>query len=291
VAACFDLAGKRQWITRIDADEINYGSSPALADGVLAVFQNSLYGLDAKTGKGLWEQRKVRQNVGAVLAATLAGRQVFVTQHGDVVRPADGKLLYQERDTVSAWAAPLILGDRVYSPQHGVNALRVFDYGGVKGDLWKPKIVARLNMPVEVSRGKDGQWIDRSTPCSPLVWDGLVYQADIYQVFYVTDLKSGKLLYRRDMELSGLTHYNAVAVAASPALIGKHIFVCDNQGTTLVLEPGPRYKVAARNVIATQLDRPWPIPAQEAISYAPPLADGGRLYLRGEAYLYCIEKE
>src|SRR5262245_65640238 len=96
------------------------------------------------------------------------------------------------------------------------------------------------------------------------------------------------MLYRREMDLEGFRHYNSVAVAASPTLVGKHVLVCDNQGTTLVLEPGPAYKVAARNRIATQLDRAWPVPAQETLTYAPPLADGGRLYLRGEAYLYCI---
>ena len=77
-------------------------------------------------------------------------------------------------------------------------------------------------------------------------------------------------------------------VAASPTLVGKHIIVQDNQGTALVLEPGPTYKLVARNHIGTQLDRPWPLPGQETIGYAPPLADGRRLYLRGEAYLYCI---
>jgi outer membrane protein assembly factor BamB len=291
VAACFDLAGKRQWITRVQTDEINYGSSPALADGVLVVFLNALYGLDVRTGKVLWEQRKVRNNMAAVLAATLAGRPVVVTQHGDVVRPADGEMLFLQREAVSAWAPPVILGDRVYSPQHGVNALRVFDYAGVKGARWKPRVVSRLTMPVEVSRGKDGRWIDRSTAGSPLIHDGLVYQSDIYQWFYVSELKSGKMLYRKEMELEGLTHYNAVAVAASPTLVGKHVLVCDNQGTTLVLQPGPKYKVVARNRIATQLDRPWPIPAQETIGYAPPITDGKRLYLRGESYLYCVGKE
>ena len=36
------------------------------------------------------------------------------------------------------------------------------------------------------------------------------------------------------------------------------------------------------------MPRPWPVPAQETIGYAPPVADGKRLYLRGERYLYCI---
>jgi outer membrane protein assembly factor BamB len=291
VAACFGLDGKRQWITRIDTEELNYGSSPALADGVLVVFLNVLYGLDARTGKLLWEQRRVHNNVAAVLAAKLAGQPVVVTQRGDIVRPSDGAMLYVQRDTVSAWAPPVILGDLVYSQQHGVNAVRVFDYSAVKDEIWKPKIISRLEMPVEVSKGADGKWIDRSTAGSPLIWNGLMYQSDIYQMFYVSDLKTGKLLYRQEMEMEGLTHYNAVAVAASPTLVGKHVFVSDNQGTMLILEPGRKYKVVSRNRLATQLDRRLPIPAQETIGYAPPIPDGERLYLRGEAYLYCIGKE
>jgi outer membrane protein assembly factor BamB len=292
VAACFDLDGKRQWITRLTTDEVNYGASPALAGGVLAVFLNSLYGLDAKTGKQLWEQPKVKYNVGAVLAATLAGQDVFVAQRGDVVRPSDGELLFWQRESGQSgdtgWAPPVVLGDRMYSPKYGVTGLRVFDFAGLKETPWKPKLAGKLEMPADVSRDKNGAWRDRWTAGSPLVHDGLVYQCDIYQTLYVSDVKSGKLLYRQALDLHGLTHYNAVAVAASPTLVGKHVLINDNQGTTLVLQPGPKYKLVAKNRLQTQLDRPWPIPAQETIGYAPPIADGDRLYLRGEAHLYCI---
>jgi outer membrane protein assembly factor BamB len=295
VAACFDLAGKRQWITRVEAEELNYGSSPALADGVLVVFLNGLFGLDARTGKLRWKQPKVRYNVAAVVAATIAGEPVVVSQRGDVIRPSTGELLFWQRESGmsgdTGWSPPVVLGDRVYSPKYGVTGLRVFDYGGVKDAPWKPRLVTTLAMPPEVSRGKGGKWLDRWTAGSPLVWDGLVYQSDIYQSLFVNDLKSGKLVYRQEMEMHGVTHYNAVAVAASPTLVGKHVLVSDNQGTTLVLEPGRKYEVAARNRIATQIDRPWPIPAQETIGYAPPVPDGERLYLRGEAYLYCIAKD
>jgi hypothetical protein len=73
--------------------------------------------------------------------------------------------------------------------------------------------------------------------------------------------------------------------------VGNHIHVSDNQGTTLVLEPGTKYKVVACNRITTQIDRSWPIPAQETIGYAPPVTDGAHLYLRGEGHLYCIGKD
>src|SRR5262249_8093529 len=71
VAACFDLDGKRQWITRVKADHLTYGSSPALAGGVLVVYLNGLFGLDARTGKLLWTQPRVRNNVAALLGATV----------------------------------------------------------------------------------------------------------------------------------------------------------------------------------------------------------------------------
>jgi outer membrane protein assembly factor BamB len=90
VAACFDLGGRRRWITRVPAEELTYGSSPALADGVLVVFLNCLYGLDAGTGRLRWQQRRVRRNVGSLLGATVVGRPVVVTQRGDFVRPSDG---------------------------------------------------------------------------------------------------------------------------------------------------------------------------------------------------------
>ena len=66
----------------------------------------------------------------------------------------------------------------------------------------------------------------------------------------------------------------APSLAASPTLIGEHLLILDNQGTALVLSTGPEPKLVHRNVIATQLDRRIPLPAQETLAYAPPIVDG-----------------
>ena len=67
VAACYDLDGNRQWINRVPrTDPLAYGSSPALADGILAVFLGKLYGLDAKTGELRWTQARINRNIAAV---------------------------------------------------------------------------------------------------------------------------------------------------------------------------------------------------------------------------------
>ena len=88
-----------------------------------------------------------------------------------------------------------------------------------------------------------------------------------------------------------MAHYNAVGVAASITLGGKQLFVSDNQGNTVVFEPGPVFKKVAVNRIERQIDRPWPIRPQEETGYSPPVFEGPRMYLRGEYNLYCIGKE
>jgi outer membrane protein assembly factor BamB len=290
VAACYDLDGKRRWMTRVDARELNYTSAPALAGGTFAVYLQYLTGLDADTGQVLWQQKKVNSNNGAILAAHIAGVDVFISSMGDIVRARDGKLLYREPDRAgggSSWAPPVILGDVVYLPRYGVKQLLVLDFTRAGGDAWEAERTS-IAVPDGTGRLPNGKLVDRPTCGSPLVVDGLAYLVDIYATLYVFDLKARKTLYSHDTELNGLFHYNAVPVAASPALIGKHLVIQDNQGTALVLEPGRTFRQVRKNHIGTQLDRWWPVPAQETIGYSPPVPDGNRLYLRGERYLYCI---
>jgi hypothetical protein len=175
----------------------------------------------------------------------------------------------------------------VYQPKFGVNNLNLLDFTGVTGDQWQPK-----RTTIEAGGGLfNGKRVDRWTAGSPLVVDGLAYLVDIYSTFYAIDLKAKKMLYSHDTGLRGVFHYNALPLAASATLVGKHILIQDNQGTALILQPGREFRQVGKNRIATQLYRYWPIPAQETIGYSPPVADGDRLYLRGERYLYCIGKK
>lgn len=294
VAACFELTGRRRWITRVETEQIVYGSSPALADGVLGVFFGQLLGIEASTGRVLWQQPRIRKNVAAILAARLAGEDVFVTQAGELVRPRDGHLLFRPRGLTTGdqgWAPPVILGERLYVPRYGVAEVNVWDCTGCRGDAWMPEHVSTLSMPSDIHRDQHGKWVDRWTAGSPVVWDGLLYQVDIYGVLYVSDVAEKKLVYRQPLPLRGLHHYNAVPVAASPTLLGGHLFACDNQGTTVVFAPGRTYREVARNRLDTVLERRLPLPAQETLTYAPPITDGERIFLRGERHLYCLARD
>ncbi len=138
-------------------------------------------------------------------------------------------------------------------------------------------------------RGKGASgWLDRGTAASPLAAERYAYLVDMYAKLVTYDLQTHKVVHHRTLELQGFTHYNALAVAASPALVDGHLLIMDNQRTTLVLTTGPEPQLVHRNVIASQLKRRWPLPAQETLAYAPPIVDGDRIYLRGERFLYCV---
>lgn len=289
VAACYDLEGNRRWITRIDAGHLAYPSSPALLGDRLGVYMNRLYALDTRSGEVVWKQPRVNKNNAAILPARIANTDVFVTQQGEIIRASDGKMLYRNPDKVandSGWAAPVIDGDKMYLPWYGITMLNVMDFSESQGEEWTPKVVTAHD--ITINRRPNGGWLDRWMAGSPLYHEGLVYAVDIYATSYCIDPATQETLYRQQLDMAGLFHYNAVPVAASPALGGKYLYFVDNQGTTIVAEPGRGFKQVARNRIATQLERTWPLPPQETLSYGPPIFDGQRLYLRGERYLYCI---
>lgn len=289
VAACYDLDGNRKWITRLDVPILVYPCSPALVGDVFAVFIGHLRGLDKHTGKVIWEQQSVNQSSASLLPARLAGVDVIISQKGDVVRASDGHVLYANPDKISGdtgWNAPVVLGQTLYLPWYGAMVLNILDFSECSGEQWTP--ARRRIEGIAPSRLPDGKWLDRWAASSWLIHDGLGYVVDIYKTLYIVDLEQGKTLVRQELDFGGLMHYNALPVAASPTLIGRHIYILNNQGETIVMEPGREYKPVAKNHIATQLPRVWPIPPQETLSYAPPITDGKRMFLRGERYLYCI---
>lgn len=294
VAACYDLDGRRQWITRIDG-KLYYAASPAVCDGKMAVLFEQLRGLDARTGQVIWQNEDFKPGSASLMSARLAGADVFVTQHGSIVRPSDGKTLWlnpdtKERYSGAPWGSPTILGDEVYLHWYTLGWLFKLDWAGNSGDAWTPKITTIRDIGAGVAVKPNPLNVGHNTACSPLIYDGLMYGMDWVANYCVVDLKTGKTLAYKDFdaELKGEVNYNSIRIAASPTLIGKNIVLMDNQGHALALEPGKQCKVAARSFIGTQIQRDWPETTQEYIGYSPPVADGTRIYIRGERHLYCI---
>lgn len=288
VVACYDLEGNRQWVRRLEADEVRYSCSPALIGGRLICVFGGMHALDAATGATVWQQPKAT-SIASLIPATIRGTDVVFTRQGECFRVADGKPLWTNphiRQGDTGWGAPTVLGDVMYLSWLGISNLIVADFSGVSGDEWKPAV--RVIEVASEHRRPNGEWLDRWTAGSPLILDGTFYGIDQYGVFYAVDLASGKTLYKHDVGFDELHHYNAIGVGASATLGGKYIYVIDNQGACAVLAPGPEYEVVAVNRIQTVLDRDWPVPPQEILANGAPVFDGGCMYLRGEQHLYCI---
>jgi outer membrane protein assembly factor BamB len=285
VVACYDFEGNRRWIRRMEADEVAYTSSPALSGGKLFCVFGGLHALDAATGEECWAKPDA-SCIASILPMRVGPTDAVTLQGNAVYRSADGKVLWTNPDKGGGWGAHLFLDNALYMLVLGVSDLRTADFTGCEGDAWKPKL-RRYEIQSDHHR-PNGEWLDRSSPGSPLVHNGLCYAIDEYGVLYCVDLKTGKTLYRQETGFDELHSYNHIGVAASPTLIGKNIAVLDNQGSCLVFEPGPVFKQVAMNRIETMLPRDWPMPPQEVIANGPPVVDGDRIYLRGEQHLYCI---
>ena len=172
----------------------------------------------------------------------------------------------------------------------GTTAMWIVDFTGCAGDAWKPKvdciqgigggsaILARTHLGIPRPH----------TAASPLSHDGKAYLVDWCGGYYVVDLKTKKTLALEELLSDGDVGINAMPVAASCTLVGKHIVAIDNQGHAVVLDPGGECRKVARNRIAMQIQRDWAVTTQEYTTYAPPVADGNRMYVRGERHLYCI---
>ena len=288
VVACYDMDGTRQWIRRLEAKELGYTCSPALSGGKLLCVFGGLHALDAATGREVWAKPEAACTA-SLIPMRVGPTDAVTLQAGTVFRASDGRLLWTNPDKGGGWGAPLFLDRTLYMLILGVSDLRLADFTACEGDAWLPKL-QRPGIET-VHRRPNGEWLDRSSPASPLVHDGLCYAIDEYGVLYCADLKTGKTLYREETGFDELHSYNHVGVAASPTLVGGNIIVMDNQGSALVFEPGPVFKKVAMNRIETMLPRDWPIPPQETIANGPPVADGNCLYIRGEQYLYCIGRK
>jgi len=288
VVACYDFDGNRKWIRRLEADEIRYSCSPALSGGKLVVIFGGMHALDAATGAVAWRQPEIG-SIASLIPGRIRGTDVVSNRRGQLFRVTDGKLLWDNphtQESDAGWAAPVILDDVMYVLWHGIGPVIVADFSEAAGEAWEPKL--RVVDVAADHRRPNGEWLDRPSAGSPLIHEGIYYGIDQYGVFYAVDLASGETLYKQDVGFDELHHYNAIGVGAGATLGGKHIYVLDNQGVCVVLEPGREFRQVAVNRIETVIQRQWPVPPQEILSNGAPVFDGDRLYLRGEKYLYCI---
>lgn len=260
LVTCFNLAGERRWIRQFQIEPVNaYGrsASPLLADGKLIVTISRLIALDAATGATLWEQPEAAERYGTPAIADVDGGRVVVTPAGDVVSLADGRLLASEIGEAT-YTSPLVLGSMVCFLDPKTTAVRLVS--GADGmvtaeELWTVRT--------------EGEFF-----ASPLAHDGILYGVCNAGILYALDIAEGRLLYEQMLEIE-CARTGSTNIYASLVLAGPHLLVSNDDGETLMIEPGAEFKAVRTNRLPEG-------------SGATPVIHRNRLYIRAGKTLYCI---
>jgi outer membrane protein assembly factor BamB len=257
VVASYSVAGKRNWLVKVEPAKLTYGpsSSPVLVGDKLLVDSTRLTALDAATGKELWKAAEGESHYGTPAILSLDGTLLAVSAKGTVLRVSDGAVLAKD-------IAPGLGGDQSPTPvvQGGVVYFTYRRCSAVKLALADGKIRAEKVWEQELP----GDVI-----ASPVLKDGMLFVVPSGSPEYrVLNAASGEILLEKSLDLNPNLY-------PSLALAGKYLFLGNDKGDTLVLEPGREYKEIRHNELPDG-------------SGASPVFVGSHLFLRGGELLYCI---
>jgi outer membrane protein assembly factor BamB len=268
---CLDLEGKPVWMRSLAQEygpfrnRWGMGASPILVGDLLVVLvdhwgQSYLLGIDATTGGNRWKtNRDASVNWSSPVAVKAGGKTHLVVTGTYLVKgydAADGAELWKvDGMMMQCIPSPVAEGDIVYAVSGRKGPTLAIRLDGAKGDLAKNII-----------------W--RHTRGAPFVPSGLVYAGHYYLIDdegfgTCLDAGTGAEVWRQRMG----GRYQASLLAGD----GK-IYYTNLDGVVSVIKAGAKFELLSRNQLG------------EAV-VASPAVSNGRLFLRGEKHLYCIEQK
>lgn len=322
-AAAYSLDGKRLWMRFLpisgkasNRSRAQHVPSPVLIDGVLiAQGVDRLYGLDAETGKTLWEAGSAvggGYRCGTGKALRIGDKPVFVTTGGEVFHARTGDLLVKLPAAMcgseAGGASVVGTADRVY-----------FRTGSNTGG---PMICFRLK-PDGEKLSYEKVWTDpksRNGNPTDIVHEGKIYQ--LRDGVMVRDAMTGKILVKNRVRVGDENRFGGKnsSIIAGDFFLG----VCDTQayrrvwpGDSLYATFGmaPLKQVNAGNakwklsMLGSENMKPhvpfmekyvkklydeskyghYFIPAH--FGFGHPWPHGNRIYIRSMSHLYCVGRE
>ena len=287
VSACYDLEGNRRWIAKgpRGGEEKGHFTSPTIIGNQMIVWGDpELRGYDLESGKVLWQAPAKGPNCSSVIHFRSGNDWVAGVQSNNFVRVRDGQPIWKSGGLSFSFTTPIIEGDMLY-----------FWSPGYKKEFKGYQIPASTDSGVVTAKQvfKKVEWAENELAAkfekgdlnaSPLYVDGLIYQIYCGGGLTVQDAATGENLYRKILPLKPRTEYWAWGGAStSPTLAGKLIYLMDNQGRTVLIEPGREYKEVAVNVIEELGGG-----NSQVQNLATPFFEGSRMYYRSPSYVYCM---
>jgi outer membrane protein assembly factor BamB len=296
VSVCYDLDGNRKWIARGSGDGSEHGNfaSPILGAGRFVVWANEMRGYDTETGKLAWTTpAKSFNTYGSMFKVQAGGELVAAFQSGYFARMRDGQKIWGDQSFGDSVQTPIVEGGLIFArmgypiAQGEGGSFKAFKIpaSAEGGGKPSPAYVFKMDwaedeLPVDKKKNP----FDRGFVASPLLADGLIYNITEGGGLFVNDAATGELVYKKVLPMKPKTEYwNWAGVSASPTQAGKYIYLMDNQGLTIVLQPGRVYKEVAQNLLEESRDGK----SQEQ-NVSTPIFEGSRMYYRTPSTLYCI---
>jgi hypothetical protein len=318
VTACYDLNGNLKW-QRMESVapygggyEHGNGYSPALSGDKFIVaeypnvYKEGARALNKHTGKDEWVFKRNPKNDSedrdqlAVVTFSLNGAD-YVIARANVLRVSDGKPFYK---LPWIFSAPVVHDDMIFSVHQG-------------GGGYIHKLDPAPNNEIAGRWIVDGGWADQFRfpvdpggnqydplwnfwTASPLYHDGLVYCLSNWGKLVVYDAKATSpkdaLVYQKNLpfDFKNPKHRktHGCGIGASPCFAGKYIYMIDNAGCMIVIEPGREYKQVAKNnldhIMVTGWEQNHYNDHYHEVTLSTPIFEGNRIYVRAEQYLYCI---
>lgn len=268
--ACLDLAGKPVWIRSL-AEEYGpfrnrwgMGTSPILLGDLLLVqvdhwSQSYLLAVEKKTGLNRWKtDRPGSVNWTSPLAVKVKNHVEIITFGTNFVRgydPGNGAELWQvDGMHFQCIPSPVTLDDLLFACS-GENTMAI-RLNGATGELTKSNVL----------------WKNKKAAAflpSPLAYQGCLYITGDKGFVTCLDAKTSKTLWK---ERLGDQFY------ASPIAGAGRVYFTSKEGMIRVVRAGQEYDLLAENDMGESI-------------VASPAPSNGRIYLRGEKHLFCVEEK
>ncbi len=270
---CLTLAGELVWQKDLGDMQVRHGhgegSSPALYEDTLVVNwdhqgDSFIVALNKRTGKEIWRrQRDEITSWSSPVIVEVNGKPQVIVAATNFVRGYDlatGKTIWKCSGlSRNVCATPIVAdGIAIVTNSYDWQKMLAIKLADAKGDI--------TNTPAVLwSRDKQTPYVP-----SPLIYDDhLYFTAHLRGIITCVNVKTGQTIFGPN-RIPNLTE-----VFASPAAAANRIYIPDRRGSIAVIKHDSNFKVLAVN----KLD--------DAFSASPVIVEND-LYLRGEAYLYCI---
>jgi outer membrane protein assembly factor BamB len=267
--ACISQSGEILWKTRLDYDNGQHGpgSSPILYEDLLIMNCDGMksqyvVALDKLTGKIRWKQSRPGNQAYTtpVIAHLSSGDQILSLGAFQVIayEPRTGKEIWKVHygDGFSNVPSPVFGNGLVFiCTGFTIPSLMAIRVDG-QGDVTKSHVVWTVNKGAPLTS-------------SPVLVGEELYMISDIGIVTCLDAQTGKEYWQGRV---GGKHW------ASPIFAGRRIYFLSEDGRSVVIEPGRKFKILATN----QLDGP---------TLASMAVSNGSIFIRSEEHLYCLREK